>query len=130
MKVFRPLLICLLACWPLLAQNQPHPRKPHSLLVKHVTVIDSTGSAPHSDMSVLIEDGRIKSISSSSQSNLDTGTLIVDARGKFLIAGLWDMHVHALSKDQPDRFFPLFIANGVTGIRDMEETSRFHKLLN
>jgi hypothetical protein len=44
---------------------------------------------------------------------------IIDARGKFLIAGLWDMHVHALSKNQPDHFFPLFVANGVTGIRDM-----------
>jgi len=43
----------------------------------------------------------------------------VDATGKFLIAGLWDMHVHSLSKNQPDRFFPLFVANGVTGIRGM-----------
>jgi hypothetical protein len=44
---------------------------------------------------------------------------VVDGTGKFLIAGLWDMHVHSLSKNQPDRFFPLFVANGVTGIRDM-----------
>jgi hypothetical protein len=29
------------------------------------------------------------------------------------------MHVHSLSKGQPDSFFPLFVANGVTGIRDM-----------
>jgi len=45
--------------------------------------------------------------------------IVVDGTGKFLIAGLWDMHVHTLSKNQPDRFFPLFVANGVTGIRDM-----------
>ena len=119
MKVFRLPLICLLACWPALAQSPPNLANPHSLLLEHVTVIDSTGSAPHPDMSVLIEDGKIKAISPSGQSNPGVGTVIVDARGKFLIAGLWDMHVHALSQNEPERFFPLFIANGVTGIRDM-----------
>jgi len=119
MKALSLPLICLLVCWPLWAQSQPIPRKPTSLLLAHVTVIDSTGSAARPDMSVLIEGGKIKSISPTGRNNHDDDTLIVDARGKFLIAGLWDMHVHALSKDEPDRFFPLFIANGVTGIRDM-----------
>jgi hypothetical protein len=75
------LVICLLACWPLLAQSQPNLKPPHSLLVEHVTVIDSTGSAPHPNIAVLIEDGKIKAISRSGQSNADDGTLIVDARG-------------------------------------------------
>jgi imidazolonepropionase-like amidohydrolase len=48
-----------------------------------------------------------------------SGAIRIDGSGKFLIPGLWDMHVHALSKNRPDDFFPLFIANDVTGIRDM-----------
>jgi hypothetical protein len=40
----------------------------------------------------------------------------VDARGKYLIPGLWDLHVHP--RTFAHLFYPLFIANGVTGIRD------------
>jgi hypothetical protein len=119
MKLLTFLIIGSLACWPLTAQSQARPEPPHSLLLEHVTVIDSTGSDPRPDMSVLIVGARIKSIFSSGQSNPAVGGEIVDARGKFLIAGLWDMHVHALSQNEPECFFPLFIANGVTGIRDM-----------
>jgi len=119
MKAFRLPLIWLLACWPLFAQNQAKPRSSNSVLLEHVNVIDSTGSCGRPDMSVLIEGDKIRSISPSDQNKHRAGMVIVDARGKFLIAGLWDMHVHSLSKSQPDRFFPLFIANGVTGIRDM-----------
>jgi hypothetical protein len=119
MKVLSFLVIGLLICGPQAAQSQLNQKLPYSLLLEHVTVIDSTGSAPRPNMSVLIEGDKIKSIFSSGQSKPADGSLIVDASGKFLIAGLWDMHVHALSKNEPERFFPLFIANGVTGIRDM-----------
>lgn len=90
-----------------------------ALVLEHVTVIDSTGSPPRQDVSVLIVGDKIKSIFPSCQIKPVPDVIAVDAKGKFLIAGLWDMHVHALSKNQPDRFFPLFIVNGVTGVRDM-----------
>ena len=41
----------------------------------------------------------------------------MDGRGKFLIPGLWDMHAHIQLNE--DAWLPLYIANGVTGIRDM-----------
>jgi len=82
-------------------------------------VIDSTGSPPKPDVSVLIVDGKIQSISHSAEPRRVPDAIVIDGKGKSLIAGLWDMHVHALSKNEPDRFFPMFIANGVTGIRDM-----------
>jgi choline dehydrogenase-like flavoprotein len=41
---------------------------------------------------------------------------MVNGTGKYLIPGLWDMHVHT---GQKEIFFPLYIANGVTGVRDM-----------
>jgi imidazolonepropionase-like amidohydrolase len=48
---------------------------------------------------------------------------VVDATGKFLIPGLWDMHVHVMFGDwipgSKEVTLPLFVANGVTGIRDM-----------
>ena len=39
----------------------------------------------------------------------------MEAKGKFVIPGLWDMHVHTADLT----YFPQFVANGVTGIRDM-----------
>jgi hypothetical protein len=44
---------------------------------------------------------------------------VIDGRGKFLIPGLWDMHVHAFVYVFSDFAGPLMIANGVTGARDM-----------
>jgi hypothetical protein len=44
---------------------------------------------------------------------------VIDGRGKFLIPGLWDMHVHGFVYVFSDFAGPLMIANGVTGARDM-----------
>lgn len=91
-----------------------------SVVVQDVTVIDSTGAPPRPHVSVLIVGGNIKSISPASETPTPrNGRSTLDGRGKFLIPGLWDMHIHSLSNNRPDRFFPLFIANGVTGVRDM-----------
>lgn len=87
-------------------------------IIEHVTLIDPTGSPARRDMSVLIAGDRIARIEPSTRMR-PSGAITIDVSGKFLIPGLWDMHVHALSKNRPDDCFPLFIANGVTGIRDM-----------
>ncbi len=41
---------------------------------------------------------------------------MIEAKGKFLIPGLWDMHIHL---GPPEIFFPLLVANGITGVREM-----------
>jgi imidazolonepropionase-like amidohydrolase len=64
----------------------------------------------------LIDKDRIAAISTANV-GLPEKAVIVDGSGKFLIPGLWDMHVHV--QHDPDIFYPLFIANGVTGVRDM-----------
>jgi imidazolonepropionase-like amidohydrolase len=46
------------------------------------------------------------------------GATVIDARGKYLIPGLWDMHVHTTITGGRD-LLPLYVANGVTGVRDM-----------
>lgn len=89
-----------------------------SLRLIHVTVIDGTSAAPQTDSTVLVKHGRIAAIgkdAAATAGNIRT----VNAQGKFLIPGLWDMHVHLLRKGRPEAYFPLLIANGITGIRDM-----------
>lgn len=90
------------------------------VMIDHVNVIDVSAGRTRGDMRVLIEGRRIVSVEPSGQGNgsvASGGTRVLDGRGKFLIPGLWDMHVHI---DTSERwFFPLSIAAGVTGVRDM-----------
>lgn len=102
----------------LFAQERPRSQPP-SFALTHVTVIDATGAPARPDMTVVITGERITSIAESGQARIPHGARVVDATGKFLIPGLWDMHVHALWGGRADTFLPLFIANGVTGVRDM-----------
>lgn len=94
-----------------------------SLAFTHVTVIDTTGAAPSTDMTVLVKDKRIVQLGKSGQVRLPQGARVVQAHGKYLIPGLWDMHVHTAFGDwlPPNESvtLPLFVANGVTGVRDM-----------
>jgi imidazolonepropionase-like amidohydrolase len=92
------------------------------LAITRVTVIDATGAAPKPDMTVTIRGGRIAEIAKASR-KVPQGIQVIDGRGKFLIPGLWDMHVHTNFGDWlPDGaeiILPLFVANGITGVRDM-----------
>jgi len=85
-----------------------------SLIIENVTVIDATGAAPRPGMSVGIEKGQILEIKKSLRA--PKGAVTIDGTGKFLIPGLWDMHVHISA---PEIFFPLLVANGITGAREM-----------
>jgi imidazolonepropionase-like amidohydrolase len=93
------------------------------LVITHITVIDATGAPPKQDMTLVITGNRISALRKTGKLKTPEGTQAVDARGKFLIPGLWDMHVHVfnnLSGRPPnDWYFPLFIANGVTSVREM-----------
>lgn len=76
-----------------------------------------TGAPPAADQTVLVSDGRITAVGPANQVTVPPGARTVDAAGKFLIPGLWDMHVHT----SWDRHFtaPLMVAHGVTGVREM-----------
>jgi imidazolonepropionase-like amidohydrolase len=94
--------------------------EPCSLALTHVTVIDATGAAARPDSTVLILGDRIASISQAPP----RGARVIDGRGKFLIPGLCDMHVHiagvtADPKWSKATLLPLLVANGVTTVRDM-----------
>jgi imidazolonepropionase-like amidohydrolase len=94
-----------------------------TLAFVHATVIDATGSAAQPDMTVIVEDRHIVEIGTSASVNVPKRARVVDAHGKFLIPGLWDMHVHEIFGDwipENEKVTPLlFVANGVTGVRDM-----------
>jgi imidazolonepropionase-like amidohydrolase len=99
--------------------NEHSPHKPIALI--HVTIIDVTGGPAKLDMAVLIEHSRISDVGS--RIRIPEGTEIIDARGEYLIPGLWDTHVHTAFGEwfpgAKEIALPLFVANGVTSVRDM-----------
>jgi imidazolonepropionase-like amidohydrolase len=104
---------------PSLAQTAPTS----TVVITQVTIINPAASSVQPDRTVVIQGRRISSVSGSEKSNLPSGARLINGRGKFLIPGLWDMHVHTAFGDWfpggRDVILPLFIANGVTGVRDM-----------
>lgn len=87
------------------------------LVLTHVNVIDMVGAEPLPDMTVIITGERITALGKSADVRVPRGAQVINASGKYLIPGLWDMHVH-LSWTTKSAL-SLFIANGVTTVRDM-----------
>ncbi|MGH8211480.1 MAG: amidohydrolase family protein [Steroidobacteraceae bacterium] len=99
-----------------IVQGQVLQAAPIALI--HVTVIDMTGAAPKPDMTLVIQGARIGVLGRSSHTRAPKGAQVIDARGQYLIPGLWDMHTHNFFGPNQS-FYSLYIANGVTGVRDM-----------
>jgi imidazolonepropionase-like amidohydrolase len=93
------------------AQQQPS----RAFALTHTNVIDVAAGAVRRDMTVVIDGAKITAVSPAAGARVPADAQVVDGTGKYLIPGLWDMHVHWYD----DRLLSLFIANGVTGIRQM-----------
>jgi hypothetical protein len=113
MKRLTALLLLFVLPALLFAQTKPQPET-KSLAFTHVTVIDATGAPAKPDMTLVVTGHRITAIGKTGKVLVPGGAQVVDASGKFLIPGLWDMHAHGF-----EPVFPLLIANGITGIRFM-----------
>jgi imidazolonepropionase-like amidohydrolase len=102
--------------WPL--PEMPRPGVAGDYLVRNVAIVDVVNGRIVPPGDVVVRNGRIDSIGASLPENGQRGLFVVDGTGKFLIPGLWDMHVHSL-KISPQYTHPLSIANGITGVREM-----------
>jgi imidazolonepropionase-like amidohydrolase len=93
-----------------------------TLTITRVNLIDVADGKIRPDTTVSIETNRIVNVSASTARNPPRG-IVVDGANQFLIPGLWDMHTHvyfdSTAADGTDLVLPLFLANGITGVRDM-----------
>ena len=93
-----------------------------SLVLTQITIIDMTGAPPKSDQTVIITGDRIAALGKSGELAVTQNAFVVEAAGKFLIPGLWDMHIHTVydkAEDTEKTLLPLFIVNGITGVRNL-----------
>jgi hypothetical protein len=98
------------------------------LIFTHVNIVDVVTGKTRRDMTLVVSGNRIVSIHPTRAARVPSGAEIVASSRKYLIPGLWDMHVHAfaspestiaLGRRATDVYFPQFLGAGVTGIRDM-----------
>ena len=113
------LAAALIAAQPDTAQSS------RRIAITNVTVIDVAAGRALPAQTVLIVGDHIASVGASKTVTIPAGTTRLDGSGKFLMPGLWDMHGHLFSNshkpgtDDHAWHFPLYIATGVTGVRDM-----------
>ncbi|MES2257057.1 MAG: amidohydrolase family protein [Pseudomonadota bacterium] len=85
----------------------------------NATVVSTEDGSLTAGQSIVIDGGKIQNITGKSI-DAGSGVQTVDASGKFIVPGFLDMHTHAMqAADLPVTYWPLLIANGITGIRDM-----------
>lgn len=132
--LFYGLLVCVaLSGRPALGQEQPtpdpQPLPPAGLLViTHVNVVDVVGEYVLEDRMVVVRDGCIESVGK--HAPIGRAVLRLDGRGKFLIPGLWDGRTCALSTPSSVQVaLPLYLANGITSIRDVSASRPRTELL-
>ena len=99
-----------------------------SVAITNVNVVDVVAGAVRPDQNVLIADARIVQTGPASAVSVPAGAKRIAGDGRYLIPGLWDMHVHfrndptkqdiSLAKENA-ALLKLYLANGVVGVREM-----------
>src|ERR1700734_551803 len=127
-----PCILAWLACMAA-AQAMPLPQR-QTIAITEVTVIDVEHGRSIGPRTVLVEDRRIVAIVAPHDAHIPASAQRLDGHGRFLIPGLVDMHVHLfnLSSHRPpnDWSFPLYVVNGVTGVREMRGDAASMLLVN
>lgn len=108
---------------PVFAQDPSEAPRRASIAIERVAVVDVVRGEIVNPRTVLVVDGHISVIGEPNAVTIPSDAVRVDGRGRYLMPGLVDMHVHLFnnsSRRPPNEWaFPLFVANGVTGVREM-----------
>lgn len=90
---------------------------PDGFAIQNVTVVDVRTGGTTAGQTVLVRGNQIAQVGAVDQVQIPAGTSIVNGQGRYVIPGVWDMHVHATRF--PQRALPLAITRGITAVRDM-----------
>jgi imidazolonepropionase-like amidohydrolase len=119
---------CLVLLLAMLAACTPRPDAPPApvapgeaaTVIRDVTVVDVANGQLLPHRVVVISGASISSVQELRAFQPAPGARVIDGAGRYLIPGLWDMHSHSLwSEEAMQSFLPLYVSQGVTGIRDM-----------
>jgi imidazolonepropionase-like amidohydrolase len=121
MKPLLPILLLLLSCISLTAQELPDSRK-QEIVIRNVHVIPMDKEQVLMNQVVIVKDGRISLIGDARTVKYSKEALVIDGTGKYLMPGLAEMHAHIPPVDNIEPMKEvalLFALKGVTTIRGM-----------
>ncbi len=102
---------------------RPAAEQPKLIAITNVTIVNVTSGVLVANQTVLISSGKIVMAGNPTNTEIPKYALRVSGRGKFLMPGLWDMHVHTAGiSARPEwgkQMLPVYLAYGITGVRDM-----------
>jgi imidazolonepropionase-like amidohydrolase len=124
-----PSVVWILSLLPLLAQHHPHAlaQADAATIYKGATLIDGTGRAAISNVSILVRGERIEAIAPASELAAPAGSKMVDVRGLYVLPGLINTHVHLATDSTRKEALQLMrrdLYSGVTAERDMAGDTR------
>src|SRR4029434_637102 len=88
------------------------------IALTHATVVDGTGAGPQKDVTIVMENGRIRDMGPSSKLSVPAGATVVDLKGKFIVAGSINAHRHVVAKTEPQ--LRQYALDGVTTATSMQ----------
>jgi hypothetical protein len=110
-------------------------RKPaESLIITNVDVVDTRYGAIVPNMTVVIQDGMVKAITKIGIVDVGSHVHVMNAAGKYLVAGFWDMNVQVPGNGAQvldnKALYALYLSNGVVGIRESDGTTERMRLVS
>ena len=104
---------------------------PATVALRNVILVDVNNGSLRADHTALVAGNRIVAVGPAGEVKIPDNADVIDALGGYLIPGLWDMHVHSVANVAVDKgersvaaadwHFPLLLAHGVTGVRNMND---------
>jgi len=122
LKVFLGIILMLVlifvvaVLWPMPHMETPSRQK--MVFIKSINIIDVQSGNILENRDILIQDNVIIAIDTVGVLKAQPTALVIEGKSKYVLPGLWDMHTHSIQHSEW-LHHPLYIANGVTGIRDM-----------
>ena len=131
-------ILSAVACLLLTACGPPRAptaaiRDVGTVAIRDVTLVDVVNGSLRNKHTVLLTGNRISAVGPTDQVRIPGDANLLDGSGGFLIPGLWDMHVHSVANvtwdmevrsiSNAEWHFPLFLAYGVTSVRNMNDAT-------
>lgn len=118
MPLLLAVMLSLLAGCSLHQPSSAAPRATATAFIS-VTVMDASGEPARPDQTVVVVGDRIQAVGHTAEVQIPTDARLIDAAGMYMIPGLWDSHVHlSFAAGEAEVLLPVFLANGVTSLRD------------
>ncbi len=91
-------------------------------VIQNATVVNTSDGSLSAGQAIVVQGGKIVSIAPTASVRVTGTAQAIDASGKYVVPGFLDMHTHSMVRiDANPSYFPLMLANGITGFREMGE---------